>query len=77
MISQHYRGYDIEVSCLQGEERYAWRVTIMDRQAGAQHAHASSPDSCAGAAEAQDRAFQYARAWVELHPLHWPFDESR
>ena len=74
MTCQHYRGYDIDVSCTFDEERYSYRVRIIDPHAGKEtHACASAPQEFGRATEAEDKGFQYARAWVELHPLRWPF----
>jgi hypothetical protein len=74
MTSQHYRGYDIEISCTPEGGRYGCSVRILNGETREiTHQWASETQEFARATAAEDRGFQYARAWIEQHSLRWPF----
>jgi hypothetical protein len=78
MTLQHYRGYDIEISCTPDAGRYGCSVRVVHGDTReTSHAWTSEPQAFARANEAQDRGFQYARAWIEQHSLRWPFAPRR
>jgi hypothetical protein len=74
MSSQYYRGYKIDVSCMKSEGRYGYRVRIAGMAGSmAPHACDSEAREFANSNKAADAAFYYARAWIDSHPLPWPF----
>jgi len=78
MTSQHYRGYDIEVCCTPDDGRHGCGVRILNSDTRQEtHAWASEPRAFGRASEAEDKGFQYARAWIEQHSLRWPFAPRR
>lgn len=78
MTTQHYRGYDIDILCASEQGRYGCSVRIVDADTReASHAWTSDAQAFSRATEAQDKGFQYARAWIEQHSLRWPFTPRR
>jgi hypothetical protein len=78
MTFQHYRGYDIEVCCTPENGRHGCGVRILNNETCQEtHAWASEAGAFACASDAEDKGFQYARAWIEQHSLRWPFAPRR